>query len=197
MMKRARTGKIARLPHAIREQINQRLKAGETAPQVLAWLDTLPEVEAILKDEFGGRPISETNLAEWRRGGFAAWLESLAPREPSAAEPRKPVPEDVFKWAKERFDFDAQESRANARKAYLAHLCAEIERLTAFLPLRKAIALMQPLYHGLPLGRDGSFSFCLSLSRSTIKRTFALWQKAERKTPAVFTRKKGANADAA
>jgi len=70
-----RKGKIARLPKAIRDQVNVRLLNNETAGTILPWLNALPETQAILKDYFNGEPISDQNLSAWRTGGFADWME--------------------------------------------------------------------------------------------------------------------------
>ena len=69
-----RTGKIARLPHAIRQQLNLRLHDGECGRQLIQWLNGLPEVRAILERDFAGRPISDQNLTEWKQGGYIEWL---------------------------------------------------------------------------------------------------------------------------
>ena len=69
-----RTGKIARLPSEVRETLNSRLHEGESGRRLVAWLNSLPEVEAVLKMEFGGREVSEQNLCEWRQGGYRDWL---------------------------------------------------------------------------------------------------------------------------
>jgi hypothetical protein len=73
---RARRGKIARLPHAIREEINERLLNGLPGVEILAWLNALPEVRETLAKYFNGAPISEDNLSQWRRGGYVGWLEN-------------------------------------------------------------------------------------------------------------------------
>ena len=70
----ARTGKIARLPHAVRSQLNLRLLDGEEGKPIVQWLNSLPEVQAVLAGQFGGRPINEQNLSEWRQGGHQEWL---------------------------------------------------------------------------------------------------------------------------
>lgn len=83
-MAKARTGKIARLPHAIREEVNRRLLDGEPASKILPWLHSLPEVLTMLDDYFREEPISPQNLSEWRKGdgenlsGFEEWLERRA-----------------------------------------------------------------------------------------------------------------------
>src|SRR5262245_33746505 len=66
--------KIARLPSDIREQLNQRLQDGELGKTLVEWLNTLPKVQAVLTAEFGGRPINEQNLTEWKQGGYRDWL---------------------------------------------------------------------------------------------------------------------------
>jgi hypothetical protein len=67
-------GKIARLPHDIRDQIHTRLRDGEEGKQILAWLNALPEVKARLAAAFGGQPISPANLTQWKKRSHAAWL---------------------------------------------------------------------------------------------------------------------------
>ncbi len=69
-----RTGKIARLPRTLRDQLNQRLHNGEPGVDLIKWLNHLPEVQAILAEHFAGVPISPQNLSEWNNGGFLDWL---------------------------------------------------------------------------------------------------------------------------
>jgi hypothetical protein len=69
----ARNGKIARLPRDLRDELNRRLQNGEQGGPLLAWLNALPDVSAVLAREFGGAAISKQNLCEWRAGGFAEW----------------------------------------------------------------------------------------------------------------------------
>jgi len=60
-----RRGKIARLPHSVREELNQRLRDGEEAKPLLRWLNREDEVYT---------RINAQNLTEWRQGGYAEWL---------------------------------------------------------------------------------------------------------------------------
>ena len=69
-----RTGKIARLPREIRNQLNRRLHDGEPGVQLVTWINSLPEVQAVLKAEFDERSISEQNLSEWKQGGYRDWV---------------------------------------------------------------------------------------------------------------------------
>jgi hypothetical protein len=68
-----RNGKIARLPNAIREQLNQRLFDGEEGKNLVEWLNSLPKVQAVMKVSFEGRPITEDNISEWKKGGYLTW----------------------------------------------------------------------------------------------------------------------------
>jgi hypothetical protein len=70
----ALVGKIARLPHDIREQLNQRLLDGLSGTEILPWLNELPAVKEILRAQFDGVPIHKQNLTVWRQGGFQRWL---------------------------------------------------------------------------------------------------------------------------
>jgi hypothetical protein len=69
-----RRGKIARLPHKNREELNRRFQDGASGNELVTWLDPLPEVNATLKAEFNSQPISPQNLSEWRDGGYRDWL---------------------------------------------------------------------------------------------------------------------------
>jgi hypothetical protein len=69
----ARNGKIARLPRAVRSQLNSRLQEGEQGKQIVQWLNSLPEVQAVLSESFSGHPVTEQNLSDWRQGGFEEW----------------------------------------------------------------------------------------------------------------------------
>ena len=70
-----RTGKIARLPKEIREQLNRRLENGHTARTILPWLNALPETKQILTEQFESKPIRAQNLSEWKKGGYQDWLQ--------------------------------------------------------------------------------------------------------------------------
>jgi len=67
-------GKIGRLPRAVQEQLNRRMANGEKGGPLVDWLNSLPEVQALLAAEFEGKAIREQNLSEWRKGGYTQWL---------------------------------------------------------------------------------------------------------------------------
>jgi hypothetical protein len=70
----ALTGKIARLPGDLREQINQRLFDGDGDPEILPWLNELPAVKEIMAARFHGHPITKQNMTNWRQKGYQRWL---------------------------------------------------------------------------------------------------------------------------
>jgi hypothetical protein len=83
-----RTGKIARLPREIRDQLNQRLLDGQPGRRLVIWLNSLPEVKQVLATDFDGRPLNEQNLSDWKGGGYLDWearLETLAQSRELAA----------------------------------------------------------------------------------------------------------------
>lgn len=67
-------GKISRLPAPIREQVNLRLSDGHSGKQIVAWLNSLPEVRSVMAELYDGRPIVEGNLSEWRNRSYQDWL---------------------------------------------------------------------------------------------------------------------------
>lgn len=75
----APTGKIARMPAAVREEINRRLDDGIPVRNILAWINSLPSVRAILKEHFKSVPVREQNVSEWRKRGFVEWLDRNTP----------------------------------------------------------------------------------------------------------------------
>ncbi|HSI14450.1 MAG TPA: hypothetical protein VK961_20535 [Chthoniobacter sp.] len=68
-----RTGKIARLPQAIRQRLNERLADGESQQILVAWLNEHKIVRERLERFHGGRAITEQNLSDWKAGGFRDW----------------------------------------------------------------------------------------------------------------------------
>lgn len=77
----SRHGKIARLPKKVREELNERLLDGESGKSLVQWLNELPETKAALERDFGGAPINEPNLSDWRQGGFQDWLAKTEAQE--------------------------------------------------------------------------------------------------------------------
>jgi hypothetical protein len=68
-----RTGKIARLPAKIREELNGRLENGEDGKTLIKWLNAQPETAAILDKYYENPKVTDSNLSEWKRGGYEDW----------------------------------------------------------------------------------------------------------------------------
>lgn len=95
------TGKIARLPLEIREELNRRMADAESGGSLLRWLNNLPAMQAILDREFGGKPVSKQNLCLWRASGFAQWRarrELLAQHRELLANVPEPAGAVTGKW---------------------------------------------------------------------------------------------------
>ena|SRR5688572_7204543 len=66
-MPHRRNGKIARLPSALRDQVNVQLDEGKTYAQIIQWLAA------------NGHPgFNHDNLYQWYNGGFQDWLNQRA-----------------------------------------------------------------------------------------------------------------------
>jgi hypothetical protein len=98
----ARVGKIARLPAAIRDEVNRRLFDGQPGHKILAWLNAQPVTrETLLELANCGARVTAQNLSQWRASGFREFLDlreqaeilrltataPVAPPAPAAAKP--------------------------------------------------------------------------------------------------------------
>ena len=88
------TSKISHFPRAIREELNRRLDRSEKTQTILQWLNSLPEVKAVLERDFAGEPVKKQNLTSWRKTAFRNWqlaqtaldfTENFLPEELDAA----------------------------------------------------------------------------------------------------------------
>ncbi len=70
--------KIGRLPHWVRNALNERLERSEPSSLTLPWINGLEEVQEVIDREFEGAAITKQNLSEWRlEGGYQEWLARL------------------------------------------------------------------------------------------------------------------------
>jgi hypothetical protein len=67
-------GKIGRLSKGRREELGERMEDGQTGKELAEWLNSLPDVQALLKEKFGGLPVNEQNVTNWRQSGHLEWL---------------------------------------------------------------------------------------------------------------------------
>ena len=73
MTTRCYRSKIGRLPFAIRNELNERIRDGVGGADILAWLNGLKETKRILRELKSGE-INAQNLTDWRSSGYADWL---------------------------------------------------------------------------------------------------------------------------
>ena len=149
---KTRNGKIARLPKEIREQLNHRLENGWQGKKLVNWLNALPEVKQVLREEFHGRAISGQNLSQWREGGYADWL-------------RHQETQGQIRWLVERSDdVDAAEGNdylcERLARVASAELAEHMQRLSAvadpkerWKQFREVCLELWRLRHGTHLGR--------------------------------------------
>lgn len=74
MNTRCYRSKIGRLPFAVRNELNERIRDGATGPDILAWLNAAKETRRVLR-EMKAEPVSAQNLTDWRSSGYADWLD--------------------------------------------------------------------------------------------------------------------------
>ena len=74
MTTRCYRSKIGRLPFAVRNELNERIRDGVQGPELLEWLNGLKEMRKILRDIHSG-PVNAQNLTDWRSSGYKDWLD--------------------------------------------------------------------------------------------------------------------------
>ena len=89
MNTRCYRSKIGRLPFAIRNELNERIRDGAQGAEILEWLNGLKETKRILREMGGPRSgsasvseraasaaaINAQNLTDWRSSGYKDWLD--------------------------------------------------------------------------------------------------------------------------
>lgn len=86
----ANWGKIGSLPFAVLLDLCARMRRGDSAADLLSWLNRLPIVRTRLRAQFSGRSmeIRSEDLAKWQRSGLQIYLRHLAQ---TAGTPSVPV----------------------------------------------------------------------------------------------------------
>ena len=56
------------------QQLNWRINDDVPGIDLVKWLNSHPEVQAVMDEHYDGRPISVQNLSEWRKYGYQKWL---------------------------------------------------------------------------------------------------------------------------
>lgn len=74
MTTRSYRSKIGRLPFAVRNELNERIRDGKSGAEILVWLNCLPAVKKVMR-ELKTSIVNAQNLTDWRSTGYADWLE--------------------------------------------------------------------------------------------------------------------------
>jgi hypothetical protein len=143
----SRRGKIARLPAAIRRQLNERLENGQPAKPLIHWLHSLPEVQAVLAAQFEGQPITPNNLTRWKQGGFKDWLEDQRALEAAAA---------VFEQADDLKEMAREDLADRMTLVLTAKMAMELQRINRLPDGAKKSQLYRELLGSLTLVRRGN-----------------------------------------
>jgi len=135
-----RKGKIARLPEEIREIINQQISDNIALKRIAAEINARPGIAEILQPHFKNRTITESNLSEWKLGGYLEWRSERAAKSSMA---RIMSANDTV--------LDAAQSRLSDRIAVLlaSHMIAEIKQLENTTRTEEKIRLWRELRLGL------------------------------------------------
>jgi hypothetical protein len=171
-----RNGKIARLPLAVRTELNQRLRNGETGRDLLAWLNGLPDVKQV-RDCFTGAELTESNLSRWRDGGYEDWLEEERTREAALALAHR---------AASLEGFSLETLTQNMTLVTIARLALELRRIEAMQDDAARFKCLRDLMWGLiflrrgeaeseRLKREQERKAGFRLSREELEKQFWLW----------------------
>lgn len=74
MQTRYYRSKIGRLPFAVRNELNERMRDGATGTSLLEWVNQHPEFQKVRK-ETGCEVLNAQNLTDWRGTGYKDWLD--------------------------------------------------------------------------------------------------------------------------
>ena len=77
MNTRSYRSKIGRLPFAVRNELNERIRDGAQGSDLLDWLNGLKETKKILR-EMKSDAVNAQNLTDWRSTGYKDWLDDQA-----------------------------------------------------------------------------------------------------------------------
>ena len=138
-MNLTRNGKIARLPDGLREELNRRLLNGERGNKLVLWLNSRPEVQAVMTEEFEGSAIRPQNLSEWKQGGYGDWLrqqEALKMLKQLGSDgdarfqaAQGPIADKTVAWLAARYLVEAQKLKAGEDESdwnRLRELCHDV-----------------------------------------------------------------------
>ena len=171
-MSTTHVGKIGRLPQSIRDKLGHRIEDGKLGKELVKWLNGLPDVKRVLKDYYGGRPITEQNLSEWKQGGHQDLLRHQETRG---------FVQHLHEKAKELkvyYEDDEWFTEVDTSEDLAVMLAAELARLTEALlkttddPQAQMRLLREALHELNQLRRHNHRA-------ARLKRDQLLWQREE------------------
>ena len=77
MNTRCYRSKIGRLPFAVRNELNERIRDGAQGSDLLDWINGLKETKKVLR-EMESDAVNAQNLTDWRSSGYKDWLDDQA-----------------------------------------------------------------------------------------------------------------------
>jgi hypothetical protein len=82
------------------------MERGDSGPALAAWLNGLPEAQAVLATQFKSQPINQVNLSQWRKRGYQDWLRWREAQAMMTAKPgavptagSEPLMDQMANWA--------------------------------------------------------------------------------------------------
>jgi len=116
-----RIGKIGRLSKDRRHELGRWIEDGEPGTEIVQWLNSRPDVQKVLKEQFAGRVITEQNLSDWKQTGHLEWLR------------RQEAREDARRLTEQADDLDEAVPARNLSDRFATVLASEMSRLAAAL----------------------------------------------------------------
>ena len=94
-----RTGKIARLPKPVRDELGRRLQDGQPGKELVNWLNSLPAVQDVLKEQFAAHIIETQKGLRPGTLGRKSLADRRKPRSPrpnpTESDPIQPNPTNL------------------------------------------------------------------------------------------------------
>ncbi len=170
-------GKISSLPQAIREQVNLRLEDHQDRDAIAQWLNSLPEVQALLKEKFGAQPVNPDNVSEYRNHSFRRWQIRRAALEFNAQSANGPQSTPDAKRLDHLLDWVIERLAALAQSSPLPD-----DPDTELRQLRRFIADIVALRRGDLVTRrigleEQRLEFCRVKKQQELEQLFWEWTK--------------------
>jgi hypothetical protein len=122
------------------------LQNGERGKDLVPWLNSLPEVQAVLAAQFHGQPIGADNLTRWKQSGYRDWEEEQQTLQAVST---------VFEQATDLRDLAKDGLTDRMTLLLTAKMAMEIKRLNSEPDAEKKSKIWRELIGSLVLLRRG------------------------------------------